>query len=177
MVHLKQPPGGTAAVQVSVKVRVTPVLPPAVRAKLYSKLSSSLPMPGMLRLLLVPTLMLLVADQLTVSCGAGRQGATQWAAGKADATQWAAGKGAAQSAAGQRCKAARGGGRAVPKVVALRQHCWAGEAGCSHSQLGAPTVLETEICLLHVTVRLVAELLHTAVSPTMLSGGMAGLMT
>lgn len=62
-------------------------------------------------------------------------------------------------------------------MAELRQHCWASEAECGHSQPGAPTVLETEICLLHVTVRLVAELLHTAVSPTMLSGGMAGLMT
>ena len=76
MLHLRQPPGGTAAEQVSEKERVRPVLLPAVRAKLYSKLSSSLPMPGMLRLVLVPTLRLLVADQLTVSCSQCKAGAS-----------------------------------------------------------------------------------------------------
>lgn len=39
-----------------------------------------------------------------------------------------------------------------------------------------PTVEEKEICLLQLTVKL-AALLHTAVSPMTLSGGMAGLTT
>lgn len=107
MVHLKQPPGGTAAVQVSVKVRVTPVLPPAVRAKLYSKLSSSLPMPGMLRLLLVPTLMLLVADQLTVSCGENRCGLVSSRPGRR--------RPSGQQGSGAAGQGGQWGGRAVPR--------------------------------------------------------------